>query len=304
MMSVMADTQKTGTQTVKLGLAQMLKGGVIMDVVNPEQAKIAEKAGACAVMALERVPADIRKDGGVARMSDPKMIKEIKAAVTIPVMAKVRIGHFVEAQVLEAIDCDFIDESEVLTPADGKYHVQKSNFKIPFVCGARNLGEALRRINEGAVMIRTKGAAGTGDVVQAVQHVRTIAEEINALKGMDENDLRKVAAKERVPLELVKQTRELGRLSVVNFAAGGIATPADAAMMMQLGCDGVFVGSGIFKSGNPERRARAIVEAVTHFRDPQVVARVSEDLGVAMVGINCDSLLTNPSANQLSATPE
>eukprot|EP01147_Barroeca_monosierra_P010195 gene10195-2353_t len=314
--------QKTGTFTVKNGLAQMLKGGVIMDVVNPEQAKIAERSGACAVMALERVPADIRKDGGVARMSDPKMIKEIKAAVTIPVMAKVRIGHFVEAQILEAIDCDFIDESEVLTPADRmstvdakqcnnttnsadiyKFHIDKTTFKIPFVCGARNLGEAMRRINEGAVMIRTKGAAGTGDVIQAVEHVRTIKEEIDNLKSMSENVLRMVAANERVPLELVLKIRDLGRLPVVNFAAGGIATPADAAMMMQLGCDGVFVGSGIFKSSDPEPRARAVVEAVTHYKDANVLARVSENLGEAMVGINCDSLLTDTS-NQLSKTPE
>lgn len=299
----MSETQKTGTHTVKAGLAQMLKGGVIMDVVNAEQAKIAERSGACAVMALERVPADIRKDGGVARMSDPKMIKDIKQAVTIPVMAKVRIGHFVEAQVLQSIDCDFIDESEVLTPADNKYHVDKTQFKIPFVCGARNLGEAMRRINEGAVMIRTKGAAGTGDVVQAVQHIRSIKEEIEALQKKTDNELRQVAADERVPIELVVQIKELGRLPVVNFAAGGVATPADAAMMMQLGCDGVFVGSGIFKSGDPEKRSRAIVEAVTHFRDSEVLARVSEDLGVAMVGINCDSMFKSRS-QQLAEVPE
>ncbi|EDQ87996.1 uncharacterized protein MONBRDRAFT_26702 [Monosiga brevicollis MX1] len=294
----------TGTATVKRGLAEMLKGGVIMDVVNAEQAKIAEEAGACAVMALERVPADIRAQGGVARMSDPKLIREIMAAVTIPVMAKARIGHFVEAQILEAIGADYIDESEVLTPADEKYHIDKHNFKLPFVCGARNLGEAMRRIHEGASMIRTKGAAGTGDVIQAVKHVRTIAEEIGALRGLDERQLQQVAAKERVPLELVKEILTLGRLPVVNFAAGGVATPADAAMMMQMGCDGVFVGSGIFKSGDPAKRARAIVQAVTHYDDPKLLAEVSEDLGVAMVGINCDELLGAKTHMNLSKVPE
>ncbi|HPU94815.1 MAG TPA: pyridoxal 5'-phosphate synthase lyase subunit PdxS [Candidatus Gracilibacteria bacterium] len=272
------------TPRLKKGLAQMLKGGVIMDVVNAQQAAIAEKAGACAVMALERVPADIRRDGGVARMSDPKMIKGIMKAVSIPVMAKVRIGHFVEAQILESLGIDYIDESEVLTPADEKYHVDKSKFKVPFVCGARNLGEALRRINEGAAMIRTKGEAGTGNVVEAVRHMRTMNEEIAALKGMNEKELKAFAKKERVPVELVKETKRLGRLTVVNFAAGGIATPADAALMMQLGCDGVFVGSGIFKSGDPAKRAKAIVEATMHFDDPAVLAKVSEGLGEAMSG--------------------
>lgn len=275
-----------------------------MDVVDVAQARIAEEAGACAVMALERVPADIRKDGGVARMSDPSMIKAIMAAVTIPVMAKARIGHFVEAQILEAIGCDFIDESEVLTPADDLYHIDKSKFKLPFVCGAKNLGEAMRRCQEGVSMIRTKGAAGTGDVVQAVKHHRTIANEIAALKGMDERQLIAFAGKERVQLELVKEILALGRLPVVNFAAGGIATPADAAMMMQLGCDGVFVGSGIFKSGNPADRARAIVKAVTHFNDPLKVAEASENLGEAMVGINCDDLMGKMSHQQLSQVPE
>lgn len=289
---------------VKRGLAQMLKGGVIMDVVDAEQAKIAEAAGACAVMALERVPADIRKDGGVARMSDPKMIKEIMAAVTIPVMAKVRIGHFVEAQILEAIGVDYIDESEVLTPADDKYHIKKEGFKIPFVCGAKNLGEAMRRCHEGASMIRTKGAAGTGDVIQAVFHTRTVADEIRALQGMDERQLETFAAKERVPVALVHEIKELGRLPVVNFAAGGVATPADAAMMMQLGCDGVFVGSGIFKSGNPAKRATAIVQAVTHFNDASVLASVSEALGEAMVGIDCDSLMGKNAKYALSKVPE
>eukprot|EP00045_Choanoeca_perplexa_P005749 m.48182 g.48182 ORF g.48182 m.48182 type:complete len:307 (-) comp13274_c0_seq1:111-1031(-) len=306
----MATTQQeggaqTGTVGVKRGLAQMLKGGVIMDVINVEQARIAEEAGACAVMALERVPADIRRDGGVSRMSDPTMIKEIMAAVTIPVMAKVRIGHFVEAQVLEAVGCDFIDESEVLTPADHKYHIDKHDFKLPFVCGARNLGEALRRIQEGASMIRTKGAAGTGDVIQAVQHVRTIDEEIRALKGLDERELRLAAATHRVTYELVREVQQAGRLPVVNFAAGGVATPADAAMMMQLGCDGVFVGSGIFKSGNPAKRAQAVVQAVTHYEDPKTIAEVSENLGEAMVGINCDELLHgNKSQYSLSEVPE
>ncbi len=267
---------------LKSGLAQMLKGGVIMDVVNAEQAKIAEEAGACAVMALERVPADIRREGGVARMSDPKMIREIMAGVTIPVMAKVRIGHFVEAQILEALDIDYIDESEVLTPADDSRHVAKRDFKVPFVCGATNLGEALRRIHEGAAMIRTKGEAGTGNIVQAVRQWRKISEEMAALKGMNEAGLKKAAAEMRVPVDLVKTVKELGRLPVVNFAAGGIATPADAALMMQLGCDGVFVGSGIFKSSDPAKRARAIVEATTHYNNPEVLARVSEGLGEAM----------------------
>eukprot|EP00035_Acanthoeca_spectabilis_P020281 m.432071 g.432071 ORF g.432071 m.432071 type:complete len:311 (+) comp17385_c0_seq1:54-986(+) len=293
-----------GTVGVKRGLAQMLKGGVIMDVVNVEQARIAEEAGAVAVMALERVPADIRKDGGVARMSDPQMIKEIMKAVTIPVMAKVRIGHFVEAQILESIGVDYIDESEVLTPADDKYHVKKHDFKIPFVCGAKNLGEAMRRIHEGASMIRTKGAAGTGDVLQAVHHTRTVADQVRALKGMDDRQLEAFAAKERVPVALVQEIRDLGRLPVVNFAAGGVATPADAALMMQLGCDGVFVGSGIFKSGDAAKRATAIVQSVTHFNDAAVIAKVSENLGEAMVGIACDSLYTTNAKYALSEVPE
>ena len=270
----------------------MFKGGVIMDVTTPEQAKIAEKAGACAVMALERVPADIRKDGGVARMSDPKMIKGIIKNTTIPVMAKVRIGHFVEAQILEALKVDYIDESEVLTPADGKYHVDKSKFKVPFVCGARNLGEALRRIQEGACMIRTKGEAGTGNVVEAVHHFRKIDEQIKKLQKADKKVLQVFCDIERVGMDLLKETLELGRLTVVNFAAGGIATPADAAMMMQLGCDGVFVGSGIFKSGDPAKRAKAIVEAVTHYNDPEKLAKISENLGEPMVGIEMDDLET------------
>jgi len=276
---------------VKVGLAQMLKGGVIMDVVTPEQARIAEEAGAVAVMALERVPADIRKDGGVARMSDPKMIKSIMEAVSIPVMAKVRVGHFVEAQILEAISVDYIDESEVLTPADEENHINKHKFRIPFVCGARNLGEALRRISEGAAFIRTKGEAGTGNVVEAVRHARAMNSEIKRLKAMDEDELYSYAKSIGASIELVKQTAELGKLPVVNFAAGGVATPADAAMMMQLGMDGVFVGSGIFKSGNPEKRAKAIVQAVTHYKDPLTIAKVSEDLGDAMVGINCDQMV-------------
>jgi len=280
--------------TVKAGLAQMLKGGVIMDVVNAEQARIAEEAGACAVMALERVPADIRKDGGVARMSDPQMIREIIQAVTIPVMAKARIGHFVECQILEAIGVDYIDESEVLTPADNQYHVDKTPFKVPFVCGCRNLGEALRRISEGAAMIRTKGEAGTGDVVEAVKHMRTVKQDIAAAKAAYDHGgdiaLRQVAREIGCDLELLKQTVQLGRLPVVNFAAGGVATPADAALMMQLGCDGVFVGSGIFKSGNAAARAKAIVRATTHYKDAKVLAEVSENLGEAMVGINCGSM--------------
>ena len=280
----------TGTFAVKAGLAKMLKGGVIMDVVTPEQARIAEEAGACAVMALERVPADIRKDGGVSRMSDPQMIKGIIAAVTIPVMAKARIGHFVEAQILEALGVDYIDESEVLTPADEDHHINKHKFTVPFVCGCRNLGEALRRIAEGAAMIRTKGEAGTGNVVEAVRHARTVMGEIRRLKGMDEDELFAYAKTIQAPYALVKQTAELGQLPVVNFAAGGVATPADAALMMQLGVDGVFVGSGIFKSGDPAKRAKAIVQAVTHFNDPKILAEVSENLGEPMVGINIDTL--------------
>lgn len=268
------------------GLAQMLKGGVIMDVTTPEQAKIAEEAGACAVMALERIPADIRAAGGVSRMSDPAMIKGIQQAVSIPVMAKCRIGHFVEAQLLQAIDIDYIDESEVLSPADDLYHINKRDFKVPFVCGARDLGEALRRISEGAAMIRTKGEPGTGDVVQAVRHMRRMNADIARVKGMREDELFEAAKELRVPYELVRQVHEAGRLPVVNFAAGGVATPADAALMMQLGAEGVFVGSGIFKSGNPAKRAAAIVQAVTNFRDAGLIARLSENLGEAMVGIN------------------
>merc|ERR1719284_1465367 len=263
----------------------MLKGGVIMDVINVAQARIAEEAGACAVMALERVPADIRKDGGVARMSDPQMIKKIMKAVTIPVMAKARIGHFVEAQILEAIECDYIDESEVLTMADERHHIDKHNFTCPFVCGARNLGEALRRIAEGAAMIRTKGEAGTGNVWQAVHHARTIQDAIRQLKNMDDVELYTYAKEIGAPVELVKETKRLGRLPVVNFAAGGVATPADAALMMQLGMDGVFVGSGIFKSENPAKRAKAIVQAVTHYNDPKILAKISYDLGGAMSGL-------------------
>lgn len=277
---------ETGTDNVKRGLAQMLKGGVIMDVVTPDQAKIAEDAGACAVMALERIPADIRAHGGVSRMSDPDMIEGIMKAVTIPVMAKARIGHFVEAQILEAIGIDYIDESEVLTPADEENHINKWNFKVPFVCGCRNLGEALRRINEGAAMIRTKGEAGTGDVVEAVRHARTVNGEIRRLTSMDEAELFTYAKNIQAPYALVVETAKLGRLPVVNFAAGGVATPADAALMMQLGVDGVFVGSGIFKSGDPAKRAKAIVEAVTHFDNPEVLANVSRGIGEAMVGIN------------------
>ncbi len=264
----------------------MLKGGVIMDVTTPEQAKIAEAAGACAVMALERIPADIRAAGGVSRMSDPKMIRGIQQAVSIPVMAKCRIGHFVEAQVLEAIEIDYIDESEVLSPADDVYHINKRNFKIPFVCGARDLGEALRRINEGASMIRTKGEPGTGDIVQAVRHMRKMNSAIAQLKGMREDELFEAAKQYQVPYELVQYVHENGKLPVVKFAAGGVATPADAALMMQLGAEGVFVGSGIFKSGNPEKRANAIVKAVTNYTDAKMIAELSEDLGEAMVGIN------------------
>lgn len=283
---------KKNTLLLKKGLAQMLKGGVIMDVTTDGQARIAEKAGAVAVMALERVPSDIRAQGGVARMSDPGMIKKIIKAVSIPVMAKARIGHFVEAQILEAIKVDYIDESEVLTPADEEAHIDKSKFKVPFVCGARNLGEALRRIEEGAAMIRTKGEAGTGNVVEAVRHMKAMNREIAALKKMTASQLKAYARKEGVSLELVQKTAKLGRLPVVNFAAGGIATPADAAMMMQLGCDGVFVGSGIFKSKNPDKRARAIVQAVTHFNNPKKLAEVSEDLGEAMPGLEIKTLET------------
>jgi pyridoxal 5'-phosphate synthase pdxS subunit len=271
-------------------LAEMLKGGVIMDVTTPEQAKIAEEAGAVAVMALERVPADIRKQGGVARMSDPKIIKAIKSAVTIPVMAKCRIGHFVEAQILEALGVDYIDESEVLTPADESFHIDKKKFKVPFVCGARNLGEALRRIGEGASMIRTKGEAGTGNVVEAVRHIRTVMAEIRRLQNMPREELMSAAKEMGAPYDLVLYVAENGKLPVVNFAAGGVATPADAALLMQLGCDGVFVGSGIFKSENPVKRARAIVKAVTYYNDPEVLAEVSEDLGEAMESFEIDKL--------------
>ncbi len=284
--------EQTGTFTLKAGLAQMLKGGVIMDVVTPEHAKIAEEAGAVAVMALERVPADIRAQGGVARMSDPELIMLIMDSVSIPVMAKCRIGHFVEAQILESIGIDYIDESEVLTPADEEHHIYKHNFKVPFVCGARNLGEALRRVGEGAAMIRTKGEAGTGDVVEAVRHARTVLDEIRRLQNMPDEEVMAEAKELGAPYELVLETRRLGRLPVVNFAAGGIATPADAALMMQLGVDGVFVGSGIFKSGDPARRAAAIVKATTFYNDPKILAEVSRDLGEPMVG------------RQVSAIPE
>ncbi|EIW85405.1 vitamin B6 biosynthesis protein [Coniophora puteana RWD-64-598 SS2] len=280
-----------GTFGVKSGLAQMLKGGVIMDVVNVEQARIAEEAGACAVMALERVPADIRAEGGVARMSDPAMIKAIVDAVTIPVMAKVRIGHFVEAQILQSIGIDYIDESEVLTPADDEHHINKHSFKVPFVCGARNLGEALRRISEGAAFVRTKGEAGTGNVVEAVRHSRAMSAAIRRASSMNEEELYAFAKEMQAPFHLLKETARLKRLPVVNFAAGGIATPADAALMMQLGCDGVFVGSGIFHSGDPAKRARAIVQAVTHYNNPKLLAEVSEDLGAAMVGLTIDDKL-------------
>lgn len=275
---------------VKVGLAQMLKGGVIMDVVNVEHAKIAEEAGACAVMALERVPADIRADGGVARMSDPEMILSIMDAVSIPVMAKCRIGHFVEAQVLESLGVDYVDESEVLTPADEENHVWKHGFKVPFVCGCRNLGEALRRIHEGAAMIRTKGEAGTGNVVEAVRHQRAVTREIEALKKLSDEGLENAATQMRVPVDLVKEVKKLGRLPVVNFAAGGLATPADAALMMQLGSDGVFVGSGIFKSEDPLRRAKAIVSATTNYNNPEIIAKVSKGLGTAMKSIDIQTL--------------
>lgn len=280
------ENNKNTQYELNKGLAQMLKGGVIMDVTTPEQAKIAEAAGACAVMALERIPADIRAAGGVSRMSDPKMIKGIQEAVSIPVMAKCRIGHFVEAQVLEAIGIDYIDESEVLSPADDVYHINKRDFKVPFVCGARDLGEALRRINEGASMIRTKGEPGTGDIVQAVRHMRKMNSEIAKLTSMREDELFEAAKNLQVPFELVKFVHDNGKLPVVNFAAGGVATPADAALMMQLGAEGVFVGSGIFKSGDPAKRAAAIVKAVTNFTDAKLIAELSEDLGEAMVGIN------------------
>ena len=272
------------------GLAQMLKGGVIMDVTTPEQAKIAEAAGACAVMALERIPADIRAAGGVSRMSDPKMIKGIQDAVSIPVMAKCRIGHFVEAQILEAIEIDYIDESEVLSPADDVYHIDKTQFKVPFVCGARDLGEALRRINEGASMIRTKGEPGTGDIVQAVRHMRQMNSEIRKITAMQKDELFEEAKQLQVPYDLVLYVHENGKLPVVNFAAGGVATPADAALMMQLGAEGVFVGSGIFKSGDPAKRAAAIVSAVTNYQDAKLIAKLSEDLGEAMVGINANEI--------------
>lgn len=273
-------------QTLNRNLAQMLKGGVIMDVTTPEQARIAEAAGACAVMALERIPADIRAAGGVSRMSDPKMIKGIQEAVTIPVMAKCRIGHIAEAQILQAIEIDYIDESEVLSPADNIYHIDKTQFEVPFVCGARNLSEALRRVQEGATMIRTKGEPGTGDIIQAVRHMRLIQSEMHRLTSMGEDELYEAAKQLRSPYDLVKYVHDNGKLPVVNFAAGGVATPADAALMMQLGAEGVFVGSGIFKSGNPEKRARAIVQAVTNYKDAKMIAELSEDLGEAMVGIN------------------
>jgi pyridoxal 5'-phosphate synthase pdxS subunit len=281
---------ETGTITVKRGMAEMLKGGVIMDVTTPEQARIAEDAGAVSVMALERVPADIRTEGGVARMSDPEIIRKIMEAVTIPVMAKARIGHFVEAQILEALEIDYIDESEVLTPADELYHINKHQFRVPFVCGARNLGEALRRIGEGAAMIRTKGEAGTGDVVEAVRHIRTVNEEIRKVVNAPDDELMSIAKELGAPYELVVELKQKGRLPVVNFAAGGIATPADASLMMQLGCDGIFVGSGIFKSDNPAARAKAIVEATTHYQDFKLLANVSKGIGIAMRGIHVGSM--------------
>lgn len=284
------EEQITGSFTVKSGLAQMAKGGLVMDVVNVEQARIAEEAGACAVMALERVPADIRRDGGVARMTDPKLIKDIMEAVTIPVMAKVRIGHIAEAQIIQALGVDMIDESEVLTPADAENHLNKNNYQVPFVCGARNLGEALRRISEGAAMIRTKGEAGTGNVIEAVRHARCIHREIALAKAMDESELFSYAKQLQVPYDLLVKTAKMGRLPVVNFAAGGLATPADVSLLMQLGVDGVFVGSGIFKSNNPKKRAEAMVQAVTHYQDPSFLADISTDLGEPMVGINCDDI--------------
>lgn len=287
----------TKTWREKVGLAEMLKGGVIMDVVNPEQARIAEDAGAVAVMALERVPADIRKDGGVARMSDPEMILGIKETVSIPVMAKCRIGHFVEAQILESLEIDFIDESEVLTPADHANHVDKHAFTVPFVCGARNLGEALRRCAEGAALIRTKGEAGTGDVIEAVRHMRTILSEIRTVQNAREDELFVLAKEHQAPLDLIQEVHRLGKLPVPNFSAGGIATPADAALMMQLGAETVFVGSGIFKSGDPAKRARAIVESVLFYKEPKKLAEISKNLGEAMVGINCSTL---PESEQLA----
>jgi pyridoxal 5'-phosphate synthase pdxS subunit len=287
-----------GGDRVKKGLPQMCKGGVIMDVMNPEQARIAEAAGACAVMALERIPADIRNDRGVARMSDPEMIKNIMSAVSIPVMAKARIGHFVEAQILQEIGVDCIDESEVLTVADEGNHINKNKFKVPFVCGCRNLGEALRRVAEGCSMIRTKGEAGTGDIVEAVRHVRTLHQEIRKVQTMDEDELFTYAKEIGAPPSLLQQVQREGKLPVVNFAAGGVATPADAALCMQLGVDGVFVGSGIFKSSDPEKRARAIVKAVTHYKDPKVLAEVSENIGEAMTGINCDQLAVKWAARE------
>jgi pyridoxal 5'-phosphate synthase pdxS subunit len=286
----MSDTTRTGTLRVKTGLAEMLKGGVIMDVVTAEQAKVAEDAGAVAVMSLERVPADIRAAGGVARMADPTIVESIVASVSIPVMAKCRIGHFVEAQILQSLGVDYIDESEVLTPADEEHHVDKWEFTVPFVCGCRNLGEALRRIGEGAAMVRTKGEPGTGNVVEAVRHIRAVSDEIGWLKGLRGEQLYAAAKDLQAPYELVKWVAENGKLPVVNFSAGGIATPADAALMMQLGCDGVFVGSGIFKSGDPAKRAKAIVEATTHFQDADIIARVSRNLGEAMVGINISDI--------------
>ena len=294
----MAEAIETGTFQVKSGLAQMLKGGVIMDVVTAEHARIAEDAGACAVMALERVPADIRADGGVARMSDPGLIEQIIATVSIPVMAKCRIGHTIEAQVLEAVGVDYVDESEVLTPADEQYHVWKHDFKVPFVCGCRDLGEALRRIGEGAAMIRTKGEAGTGDVVEAVRHLRTVMEQIRRVEAMPDDELTSFAKEIGASVELVREVKRLGRMPVVNFAAGGVATPADAALMMHLGADGVFVGSGIFKSGDPSARGKAVVKAVTHYQDPAVIAEVSKNLGEPMVGISARSI----NAEELLAT--
>ena len=282
--------EQQGTWRVKKGLAEMLKGGVIMDVTTPEQAKIAEEAGACAVMALERVPADIRATGGVARMADPTIVQRIMEVVTIPVMAKCRIGHFVEAQILESLGVDYIDESEVLSPADDKYHINKNTFKVPFVCGARNLGEALRRLGEGAAMIRTKGEPGTGDVIEAVRHMRSVMAEIRRLQNLPDDEVMAFAKEISAPFELLLEVKNLGKLPVVNFAAGGIATPADAALMMQLGCDGVFVGSGIFKSGDPVKRAKAIVAATTHYNDPTLLAEISKDLGEPMVGINISTI--------------
>ncbi len=295
-------TTATSTFATKVGLAQMLKGGVIMDVVTAEQAKIAEEAGACAVMALERIPADIRKNGSVARMSDPALIKRIQAAVSIPVMAKARIGHYVEAQILQALSIDYIDESEVLTPADDEHHIDKHDFAVPFVCGCRNLGEALRRIAEGAAFIRTKGEAGTGNVVEAVRHARKVAGEVQRLRNMPKEELYTFAKEIGAPIDLVRRTKELGRLPVVQFAAGGVATPADAALMMQLGMDGVFVGSGIFKSENPKKRAEAIVRAVANYNNPKVLAEVSENLGEAMVGIEMDALVQKWAADERHKT--